>query len=53
MCMIMQYTYIIMKINVLHTLSIQKKYDHCAYTQIVIKKFNDKSFKMYFLREQF
>ena len=28
-------------------------YNQCVYTQIIIKKFNAKSFVMYFLREQF
>ena len=50
----------IMRINVQIGISVfayfkhkVKIYNHCAYTLTIVKKFNDKSFEMYFLMEQF
>ena len=42
-----------MKTNVAHFKYAVKIYYHRTYTQIIIKKFNDKRFEMQFLTEQF
>ena len=56
MCMITLYRpKIVSCILILNTFFFahKKTRNHCAYTLIIIKKFNDKRFKMHFLREQF